>query len=422
MNVLWYVNIVMPAAAQAMGIKQPNVGGWLTGAEQALRGTDVKLSIMTVTNLVREEKTIQSDRTCYLLLPPKNTEMHFADVIRRIQPDVVHIFGTEYSYNTQLVHICRQLGVKHVVSLQGIMYQYAKHYDDGLPDRFKRVNPAVKLMRKLYYADSIALEKQRFVRQGELEIAALKEAGAVIGRTEWDRKSALSVNPELLYYHVNENLRDAFYTGECWQYLRCAPHTIFVSQAFYPIKGFHMLLKAMPALIRRYPDLRVTVGGQTPYTLHNPLLDKAVDYFFEYQHYIKQKIKEYALQPYIHYTGSLNAEQMKQQYLLCNVFLSCATIENSPNSVGEAMMLGVPIVASNVGGTSSMLTDGVDGVLYDFFDTQAMIDAISALFDHPELAQRMAQNARRHAQLTHDREKNTDALIGAYRYILGTDK
>lgn len=418
MKVLWYVNIVMPAAARALGMEVPNIGGWLAGAAEALRDTRVELAIMTVTAQVKEPVSVEAEGADYILLPLKDYEDGFRETLGALQPDLVHIFGTEYQYNTDLVHLCCQEGRKHVISLQGIMYQCAAHYDDGLPQRFKRVNPTIKLMRKLYYADSIALEKQRFTAQGQREKEALRVAEAVIGRTAWDKACALEVNPRLTYYHVGENLRDEFYGEDRWRYDACTPHTIFVSQSFYPIKGFHMLLEAMPELIRRYPDLKVFVGGQKPYTMHNRVLDVVVDYFFEYQRYTKALIRKYGLQEHIHYTGSLNAKKMKEQFLSCNVFLSCSTIENSSNSVGEAMLLGVPVVASRVGGIGSMLNQGEDGILYDFYDREALIDGVSAVFDSPELAETMSAGAQAHARKTHDRAENTKTLLAAYRSIV----
>lgn len=417
MKILWYVNIVMPAAAHALGKGGVNVGGWLTGAMEALRDTGIELSVLTVSGLVQKSMQFCIDDVTYLLIPSKNFASEFEKIILQEDIDLVHIFGTEYEYNTKMIHLCVDKKFPHVVSLQGIMYQYAKYYDAGLPEKFRKVNLLRKWMRKLYYADSIALEKVRFDEQGVREIIALQQAQAVIGRTDWDKKSALAVNPELKYYHVNENLRDVFYEGEGWLLENCRRHTLFISQSAYPIKGFHMLLEAMPELIRRYPDLQVVVGGQKPYTLNNALLDLGVDYFFEYQSYIKQLIRKYDLRDRIHYTGSLNAEEMKKQFLMCNVFLSCSSIENSPNSVGEAMMLGVPVVASNVGGTETMLVDGEDGILYDFYDRQAMVDAISALFDQDDLAIKVSASARHHAFLTHDREKNTQDLLMVYRSI-----
>ena len=56
------------------------------------------------------------------------------------------------------------------------------------------------------------------------------------------------------------------------------------------------------------------------------------------------------LEDKVSFLGPLNAEQMKAEYLRSNVFLCPSSIENSPNSLGEAQMLGVPCVASYVGG------------------------------------------------------------------------
>lgn len=421
MKVLWYVNIVMPEAAKAIGAKATNAGGWLTGAARGLQDTNVELFVMSVTHLVREPKSVSASGITYFLIPRQNYIENFKKILSELQPDLVHIHGTEYPYNTQLVHLCSKKGTKHVVSLQGIMYQCAKHYDDGLPDSFHKVKPLLRLMGKVYGGDSIALEKKRFEEQGKLEIEALKVAQAVIGRTQWDKTSALAVNPDLTYYHVNENLRDTFYAGEHWEYQNCEPYAIFVSQGNYPIKGLHMLLNAMPELIKRYPQVQVYVGGFAPVYRSNPYLDRIVDYFFEYQGYIKKRIKEMGLQRYIHFTNPLTAEQMKKQFLKSNVFLSCSSIENSPNSVGEAMILGVPIVASNVGGTGSMLTDGEDGILYDFFDMDLMINAISEIFDRQDLTESFSENAKRHAKVTHDCEKNKNDLCEVYKTILSTN-
>ena len=53
-------------------------------------------------------------------------------------------------------------------------------------------------------------------------------------------------------------------------------------------------------------------------------------------------------------------------------------IENSPNSVGEAQMVGVPVVASRVGGTDSMVEHGKTGFMYPHTST-AHTDIVSYL-------------------------------------------
>ena len=62
------------------------------------------------------------------------------------------------------------------------------------------------------------------------------------------------------YHKCNETLRECFYTGS-WGYQQCEPYSIFVSQATYPIKGFHFLLEALPSILNVYPQTHVYVSG-----------------------------------------------------------------------------------------------------------------------------------------------------------------
>ena len=71
----------------------------------------------------------------------------------------------------------------------------------------------------------------------------LQNVSNVIGRTEWDRKCVMSINQRCHYYHCNETLRDTFYEGS-WNIENIQRYSIFVSQAYYPIKGLHILISA----------------------------------------------------------------------------------------------------------------------------------------------------------------------------------
>ena len=113
---------------------------------------------------------------------------------------------------------------------------------------------------------------------------------------------------------------------------------------------------------------------------------------------------------------------MKQQYLRANVFVSCASIENSPNSVGEAMLLGTPVVASDVGGTSTLLCAPEEGLVYRWDDTNALAEAVANVFNNPEAAMDRACKARQHALMTHDADKNFHDLLNIYAEIQACSK
>ena len=110
---------------------------------------------------------------------------------------------------------------------------------------------------------------------------------------------------------------------------------------------------------------------------------------------------------------------MLEQYLCSHVFLSPSSIENSPNSVGEAMLLGMPVVSSDVGGVRNMLEPEKEGLLYAAGDTVALADCICRVFDgeNRDMIIRMGQAARRHALQTHDGERNYRRLLEIYDEI-----
>ena len=85
----------------------------------------------------------------------------------------------------------------------------------------------------------------------------------------------------------------------------------------------------------------------------------------------------------ITFTGNLNAEQMKQEYLRANVFVCPSSIENSPNSLGEAQILGTPCVASYVGGVMDMMK-GNENNLYRFEEIEMLAEKVCRVFADEE--------------------------------------
>lgn len=413
MRVLWIVNLELPDIGQYRSHKIVT-GGWLHLLSQQLKNADaVELSIACRCN----EKTYFDkiiNGIHYYSFGIETERKNIEEIYERVLPHLVHIWGTEFrhTYTAMCVSKARGLLSHTVISIQGLVSVYAKHYTVGLSE--KTINSrtfAECIGRNIYpnISDGKKLMKQR----GKNEIRAIKLAEHCIGRTEWDFACVMQINPQINYHICNETLREEFYSGQ-WSLEKCQRHTIFFSQAHYPIKGFHNLIEALPMIKKVFPDIKVKVVGEDIFCktgLKNKIVNRS------YQQYLRKMINQNNLRECIEWLGELTAEQMKEQYCNANVFVSASTIENSSNSIGEAMLLGVPIVASDVGGIKSLMEHNKEGILYQETAPYMLADGVIKIFKDNALAVRLGENAKKRAEKTHDKEKNKDTLLEIYELI-----
>jgi glycosyltransferase involved in cell wall biosynthesis len=212
---------------------------------------------------------------------------------------------------------------------------------------------------------------------------------------------------------MNETLREEFYT-DTWNIDRIERNSIFVSQGNYPIKGLHYLIEVLPDIVAEYEDTVVYVAGDV-ITNNDSIKDKIK--ISGYGKYILKMIKKSHLENHVKFVGRLEADKMCARFLKTHVFVCPSAIENSPNSVGEAMILGVPVVSSDVGGVHNLLDNKKDGILYPKNKTQELKKAILRIFDDDKLAMSFSSNARAHALKTHDPETNYKRLLEIYNEI-----
>ncbi|KWX87739.1 glycosyl transferase family 1, partial [Paenibacillus riograndensis] len=251
-------------------------------------------------------------------------------------------------------------------------------------------------IRDLLKQDNLNQQQIKFFKRGELEIEALKKISHVIGRTTWDKACVMEINPEVKYHSCNETLRSSFYSSE-WDLSICEKNSIFMSQGSYPIKGLHFMIKAMPLILEKNPDAKLYIGG-VDITRAHTIKDKIK--ITTYGKYLRKIIHDNHLQDKVIFTGLLNEKEMRDRYLKSHVFVCPSSIENSPNSLGEAMILGVPCVASYVGGVSDLLIDKQEGFLYQADAPYMLAHYVCEIFADNDLALKFSSNAREHALRT----------------------
>lgn len=415
MKIMWLCNTPTAEVAKACNISKSAQGGWLVSVANELEAkADIEFTYVLLSKEASQGvKYVKNNRSVYITVNLQNAEDAsligaFEEILNVQQPDVIHIWGTEYKHSWAMIEAAReaQLLDKVVVSIQGMSSMYAMHYMGGIPGKYQIIPSIRDWLRK----DSLKLQQKNMAVRGEYEKSAIKDIKHVIGRTFWDKACVKLLNPEVNYHFNNETLRENFYTSE-WKYEKCQRHSIFVSQSHYPIKGFHYLIEAVAILKKKYEDIQVYVSG------HDIVFKKGI-LLTAYGRYIKYLLKKHNLTSNIHYVGMLNAEEMKQQFLKSEVFVSPSVIENSPNSVGEAMLLGMPIVSSNVGGVSDMLVHGKEGYLYQADAPYLLAYYIGLLFDDQEMERELGENAKIHARKTHNKEENIKKLLEIYAELL----
>ena len=116
--------------------------------------------------------------------------------------------------------------------------------------------------------------------------------------------------------------------------------------------------------------------------------------------------------------GRIDAETLSELLCKSDIYVHVSHIENSPNSVCEAMMVGMPVIASYAGGTASLLEHEKEGILCQDGDPYVLAGAIIDFKQHPDKALQYASAARKRAMSRHDKESIVKELLDGYAKIL----
>ena len=115
--------------------------------------------------------------------------------------------------------------------------------------------------------------------------------------------------------------------------------------------------------------------------------------------------------------GNLSAEEMKREYLSAQIFVCPSAVENSPNSVAEGQLLGVPVAASRTGGIPDVVKDGVSGLLFEKGNVHELAACVSRILTDKHLVKELSASERETAAKLYNGENNYQKLIEIYQSI-----
>lgn len=163
---------------------------------------------------------------------------------------------------------------------------------------------------------------------------------------------------------------------------RVTPKLLWV-RSFHKVYNPTMAIDVLRKLIIRFPDAELCMVG--------PDKDGSLIRCKEYA-------KECGLTDKVIFTGVLQKQEWLERSQQYDIFINTTTIDNTPVSVIEAMALGLPVVSTNVGGVSYLISDEINGLLVNSDDGDAMAAKVESLILNSSYSNRLAQNARTHVE------------------------
>jgi glycosyltransferase involved in cell wall biosynthesis len=409
MKLLWFT-LTPCGATSRLNADSPG-GGWLSALEDSLTRTgNVELHICFhweadvppfTTNGVTYHP-VRRFRTKEFILGylfggrfRRDPVPVYSEVIERVNPDLIHVHGTEEAFG--LIQSITKVPV--VISLQGILtIIYGKLFTGISCFRFllhERIKDHVNLKSVL---STCLIFRAHCKRERKI----LSMAQHVIGRTEWDRRCSRLLAPTACYYQGNEILRPVFYEVAWNAETFSAPLRLVTVTSDAPYKGFEALLTASRILRKEAGiDFRWSVIGIAS---DDPVVNVAQRWL--------------GVQENVELLGKKTAIEIRDILLESDIYCQVSHIENSPNSLCEAMITGMPIVATFAGGTDSLLCHGKEGVLVQDGDPWSMAGAIVQMAGDFSKAATLARAARTRAMVRHNPESVIRDLLKTYTTAL----
>jgi glycosyltransferase involved in cell wall biosynthesis len=358
---------------------------WIMMLAKEIVSAGHELTILTPSPKI---KTVQNTQTEFgyqlIILPYKGGIVHLLSFFNTqiiavknylkntvIRYDIIHVHGTELQYASSLKTLNNQ--GPHIISIQGIISLYKKELSDKFSKRF------------LYWSINSHYEKNE-----------IRDSTYFFCRTMWDKNFVKDLN------------KDAIITN-CWEVLRLEffnyKHQFGGKDILF--MGGNNPLKALDHCLIVFNE----VSKKIPLNLHIVgYADKSAI------KKLAKKLKLANINPQnIILHGNLDAAGICEVYKKCFCLYHPSLIDNSPNSVCEAQVAGLPVVATNVGGVSSLIENGFTGLLIDKENLSDHVNALQKLFDDDDLKKNLSRNAREKALARHDKKSILNDTIGAYK-------
>lgn len=408
MKVLWFT---VTSSLYEDKISGHNGGGWISSLEKIVRDTDIELAVAfehtdkifkkNIDNVIyypinawetfistNEKKfSVEADEK-YLI--PKCME-----IIEDFKPDIIQVFGSEWCFGL----ITKYTNIPVIVHMQGSLPSYYNaRYPAGISTSSLLLSSKISFFKKIMILKNNFIFKNRAIREEKI----LKNCKNFMGRTHWDKSIVNFYNTSANYYICNEALRDSFINSENKWVFKEENKIIFVSTISGPwYKGMDLVLKTAKLL-----------SDNTEINFEWKIFGIKDCSFYE--QFFKIKCDDVKIK----LMGVVDENILLKELLNSQFYIHPSYIDNSPNSVCEAQILGVPIISTNVGGISSLVENYKTGFLVPSNDPLKMADIIKNFISDSEMLKQISTNSINVAEERHSPEKIKAELLNIYKELV----
>lgn len=389
-KILWLgpfpLSILHPLPVKHKEFHSEHPAPWIVNLSRAFAAnhTEIDIHIVNSSGLVRKSfstsrgsVTIHIVKSSFNLILGKNWTPSFKlnvftryywpryllnRVIKEIEPDIIHTFGTETAYSLAAM----DSGLPYIVYLQGIIQEISK-FDPSRNISSTRVDLERKVFDNCRYYISETAYGEEFILNNVPEAIVWRVANSVSSP----------------FFDVNHN-------GE-------VNHKLIFVGAIIPGKGIRELL----SVVEKNEYSLTIVGNNT-------------------RKFARKLMQRYSSNSRIVWTGHVTSSGISALMTTHDALVLPSYIDTSPNVVAEAMATGLPVIGTHVGGIPDMIEDGETGILVEPRSIESLEKAIKQLYSDSDNMLQMGLNGRKKAMKMYKPACNAQIISKAYAQILKT--
>lgn len=329
----------------------------------------------------------------------KSSKEHFRKVLREFRPDIVHVFAIYITITPSILDACREEGIPVVMSCNDYkhicpnyrLFHHGRICEDCKGGKFYKavVNNCCKHSFAVSLISAIESYTHNYLDVWKKNVSAfLFESRFMMNKTAefWGKDAAplafLGKPFNATHHRISKGDQG---------------YVLFLGR-LSDEKGVDILLKAM----KKVPSAHLKIAGTGT---HREFLEKMTR---------DEQITN------VEFLGSRYGDELEELFNNCR-FMVVPSLwhENFPYVMMEAFARGKAVIGSDTGGIPEYIIPGETGFVFPSHDPIALSGYIKDLWEHPEKAAKMGENAKEFADSQFNDEAFFDRLAEIYEKVTG---